>query len=853
MMEKNKVFILLVASIFYSGLSYGYEVATHAALTREAYQRSSLETTNLTQKLGIASFQEGLGNIYFDIDPDGKTVARLNNPLGWGSAAGYTISRFNEANAHLRESGLPEPTFTSIPGWLMVGAIREDDLTFNISEEENPPQDDPQGSFDRVLNHFYDPFLGGQGLSGFYVYGGRAAPSWAIDGKGLPGKENNHFSIRSAREAMFRAATLRTVESGQLKELPFPNAAIGANELGRYNDEDMRKAYWATVFRALGDVVHNLQDMGQPQHTRSDKHSGMGCKDGTDICIAGHASFYEKYLDAKVKNASTFELPRRFFQTDMPDIAVSPVIDSSAPSYGSYLIPRFDNFMSYFTGGTNWLSYRATGLANYSNMGFYTAGTNLGGVLSSHERPPRDEGLLGKEELTGNQIVNMANKPIENLDTNTKLTLLTYPVTDNLQGTSEPNVRLSTYSVFDQFLETKEDAKPAYVLNHYNYNAQADLLLPRAVGYSAGLIDYFFRGQMEISPPAEGVYAVVDHGRFSQMASNDLVNGFHGFDKIKLKLKNTTEDIEATDGGTYPQTMSDGFVVAVVKFYRNKLYTVDLDNELLFDDPDSKYNTQRSEYQEIVVSKPISLSSLAYDQDIELTFDFSDQEIPISIWYPVKLSVVFRGKLGDEEDAVVVTEKSITSPIYFTFMNAQDYIIVNDGTCYTPKQLEANEQLWSLLASKCKDESDEEKPKVAESCKNQPMEAAIALKSETNQITFSWTGEEGALPMPRFGRIAFLIDDNEIGTAYGKTTPSDPRTRTIRYNPETVNRLRNKPETFLYPVNRGLNFHIDEGYVQNGETINNTSGCVAYFSEEHPTKLEGDDRLPVPATSVSGW
>ncbi|BCO30781.1 hypothetical protein TspCOW1_08840 [Thiohalobacter sp. COW1] len=53
----------------------------------------------------------------------------------------------------------------------------------------------------------------------------------------------------------------------------------------------MRKAYWATTFRALGDVLHLIQDMAQPQHTRNDLHN-------TDY---GHGErVYEKYTNARV-------------------------------------------------------------------------------------------------------------------------------------------------------------------------------------------------------------------------------------------------------------------------------------------------------------------------------------------------------------------------------------------------------------------------------------------------------------------------------------------------------------------------------------------------------------------------
>jgi hypothetical protein len=30
-----------------------------------------------------------------------------------------------------------------------------------------------------------------------------------------------------------------------------------------------RQAYWATTFRALGDVAHLVQDLAQPQHTET--------------------------------------------------------------------------------------------------------------------------------------------------------------------------------------------------------------------------------------------------------------------------------------------------------------------------------------------------------------------------------------------------------------------------------------------------------------------------------------------------------------------------------------------------------------------------------------------------------
>ena len=99
----------------------------------------------------------------------------------------------------------------------------------------------------------------------------------------------------------------------------------------------------------------------------------------------------------------------------------------------------------------------------------------------------------------------------------------------------------------------------------------AGIALASAVAYSAG-IDYFFRGQLEITLPDEGVYSLVDHRDFSGEGppATDAVSGFKGFKTIKLKLRNVTPDIAPSGGGTIaPQTMPGGNLVAVLKFTRN--------------------------------------------------------------------------------------------------------------------------------------------------------------------------------------------------------------------------------------------------------------------------------------------
>ncbi|WP_201345554.1 hypothetical protein [Thiohalobacter sp. COW1] len=147
------------------------------------------------------------------------------------------------------------------------------------------PQDDPDGQIFRVLRHFYDP-VNDRGLRVLWKEF-TPATDWAtgsVDTFDMPNvvdiDRRNHFTILDAREAQWRALT------GQDR---YGSTAIGPG--GTDADESVRKAYWATTFRALGDVLHLIQDMAQPQHTRNDLHN-------TDY---GHGeTVYEKYTNARV-------------------------------------------------------------------------------------------------------------------------------------------------------------------------------------------------------------------------------------------------------------------------------------------------------------------------------------------------------------------------------------------------------------------------------------------------------------------------------------------------------------------------------------------------------------------------
>src|SRR5262249_22214702 len=141
--------------------------------------------------------------------------------------------------------------------------------------------------------------------------------------------------------------------------------------------------------------------------------------------------------------------------------------------------------------------------------------------------PPWTAGNLVDQTIPDGSVTNAAGRPVAGT-----LKLKLGPVQDHLNpAESAALVRLSSVGAFDQFMH--QSGKNQYTLNHYNYDDQARLLIPRAVAYSAGFLDYFFRGLLDISLPNAGVYAVVDQ---TQQGCTITC----GFRAVQLKLKNST-------------------------------------------------------------------------------------------------------------------------------------------------------------------------------------------------------------------------------------------------------------------------------------------------------------------------
>jgi alpha-tubulin suppressor-like RCC1 family protein len=339
------------------------------------------------------------------------------------TAASLGISRLAQDPEVLKDLGVdPGQKFSngrlfskrSIPELLQDGAGFED-------------------SFPRPANHFYDP----ENDKGAQLF--EKSPDWAIDGKG--DLDTFKFSFRAARDYLLLALTDRS--------------------------PSFREDQFGLMFRSLGQVIHHLQDMAQPQHTRLDLHCDI-----LPCALIGKwaPSLYEKYTDS---------------------IRGSLKLDGYEPVYSQQDTQTFNSARRF------WHTPVGEGIADYSNRGFVSAGTNFDkpGPYTSPAFDPAQQDPQQIQELCAAEAARGRRCPNPNLTGS--ILFFGTTVEDKLRPSATTlNKRTTSLSLFDHDL-TKAGGTRVFTLNRFNFYAAHDLLIPRATAYSAGLINYFFRGKID--------------------------------------------------------------------------------------------------------------------------------------------------------------------------------------------------------------------------------------------------------------------------------------------------------------------------------------------------------------------
>jgi len=335
-------------------------------------------------------------------------------------------------------------------------------------------------SLPRPLNHFFDP-KSGYGLA---IPNARPSPDWALEDKGdvtdVSGAAQE-FSYKEGRKYFLDALTKAT--------------------------ENDRNKHFGLTFQTLGMVIHHIQDMAQPQHVRNDDH----CKDNLCRIVFRHyPSLYEKFTD---------------------DVEVRPKLPFTgyAPVYSSAETLAFNTPRKFWIG-------EGKGMAEFTNRNFVSARTNfrstLTGILPSAEyaEPAPHQGMafitpadafMELGEAYPSEVKEFCGE-----GETCKIGFVQSTVNDAFRGTSVLNERAASLSIFDEDIKRRglevdvsEGAQRyrtdrIFSLNRLNYRKAHEFLIPRAVGYSAGLINYFFRGKMDFIPDPDnaGKYMIKNLG-----------------------------------------------------------------------------------------------------------------------------------------------------------------------------------------------------------------------------------------------------------------------------------------------------------------------------------------------------
>jgi hypothetical protein len=306
----------------------------------------------------------------------------------------------------------------------------------------------------RSLRHFYNPVTGeGLSIPSLLLPAQTSSPDWALARPG--GISFQTRSYWNARQSLFDALTKPTKEE--------------------------RDAAFGKTFQFLGQVVHHLQDMAQPQHVRNDGHfaltnrsryeSWTGKDDvGRNLPKDPGPAGYDITSPAFT---ATFNSPRRFWNTVDPSLA--------SPATGM-------------------------GIAEFTNRNFVSQGTNFD-KPDLFPSPILDQSKRSSSTLQELCLNASPSCPPELSQRTDQITFFGSTIRDNFLGPNadRENPKASSSSIFDQDLIDR-GSPPLFSLNRFTFQAAHDFLIPRAVAYSAGMINYFFRGKLEyVRDQAAGV------------------------------------------------------------------------------------------------------------------------------------------------------------------------------------------------------------------------------------------------------------------------------------------------------------------------------------------------------------
>jgi hypothetical protein len=367
-------------------------------------------------------------------------------------------------------------------------------------------------------------------------------------------------------------------------------------------DAAEREMAFGNAFRALGQVLHLIADGSVPAHARNDSHV--------------FPEPLESWLNAEVRprGVETPEEARaRFLATFTPNsVGFSPAIFGVTPNPLATIpiTKAFDADAYDGTAASLGLTTGDTvGITEFSNANFFSADTVFADTFIGLERFSPFPSHTGVEQFID---------PVNNR---------------RYWRKTDPGIsveHLATVSRLDFFRSGRPPLTGG--LDPVVHEEYGRLLIPRAVGYSAGLIDYFFRGRLAAVDP-----------EFTETG-------------VALKVTNAIDPEQSPAWAneklfSHDNQLKPGRLVLTVTY-------------------------KRGEKELFAASDPVTLEkaeTLDPGQTSTQILSFDMPALPDDAT-DVEYRLVFRGRLGQEDDAVAV---GIVEPAS-GFIVTPDYV-PNDG------------------------------------------------------------------------------------------------------------------------------------------------------------------------------
>ncbi|NTV34364.1 MAG: hypothetical protein HGA50_13885, partial [Deltaproteobacteria bacterium] len=394
------------------------------------------------------------------------------------SVDAYLKANLNLPQGILTEMGdnsvgkLPHEPPSNLGNWLREGSYLEDEL--------HPC---------RAINHFHNPrrdwtesgmrdqpwFVDARCTATEYPpWSTRSAIPWATDytepsPNGAREETTNQWNWDRAREYFNIYLTGKN----------YANQGVAITE-------SARDSYLASSFQALGQVLHLLQDMAVPAHVRDDFRSHLEVNGITPSTIAEGNVWIERF---------------EYFVMKKPGIISG---DPVRPNLQNPSLTSFWDTNQYTGQDPEVLNSRTLGLAEYANINFPSKNTIF-----------TEDYLADSDPANDVYYHPYPRKSSTNINDFLAMSLLPVMVTaeDGISDSRFYITKSGDGEVIEHFLGAGFFARHVLAVPNYNprilsmtlerddecLRNHAEKLLPRAVGYSAALLNYFFRGKIEIT------------------------------------------------------------------------------------------------------------------------------------------------------------------------------------------------------------------------------------------------------------------------------------------------------------------------------------------------------------------